>query len=298
MSWKGSFVALITPFTPSNGIDFLALENLLHWHLDKNTHGIILLGTTGENSTITDKERGEIISYAMQIIQKKIPLLIGVGTNCTARSIEYTMEAKDLGADGVLAVTPYYNKPSPEGCIAHFEKIAEVGVPVMLYHIPQRTNIVLELTTIQKLAQHPHITSIKEASKDVNFIEKIVQTTDLDVFCGEDTLTLDAMEKGAKGSVGVIANIIPDAWSKMLEYASEEKYTSAREILDLYTPLLEALSLEVNPQCIKYALSHIGKCRNLFRLPILAPNLAHQKVIEEALEYAGLYHKKNGEAVL
>jgi len=284
MQCKGSFVALITPFTHLNKVDYLCLENLLRWHLVQNTHGIVILGTTGEGPTISDLERKEIIRLTCEIVQKKVPVIVGTGTNNTQKSIEYTLEAKELGADGCLVVAPYYNRPTQEGCLAHFEEIAKANLPLIIYHHPKRTGLYLTLDTLQRLQECPNIIGIKDASADIEWIRKLIQCTSLKVLSGDDDRTFDALRLGAAGSISVIANLIPQSWASMHELALQKQFNAAKEIIDSYLPLLNALNLETNPQCVKYALSYLGKCNPYLRLPMILPRKENQKIVKEVLD--------------
>ncbi len=284
MNLEGSLVALVTPFTNDNEVDYHSLKKLILWHLEEKTSGIVILGTTAEVSTLGDSEKQKIIEYTCSIVQKKIPVIVGVGTNCTARTVAATRTAKELGADYGLVIAPYYNCPNQLGLVLHYQKAADEGLPLIIYHHPKRTGVQLDFDTLLELQKHPKITAIKDATGNLAWMEKIVTETKLKLFSGNDENTFEIMTKGAVGSISVVANLIPGEWSKMHKLLLDKKFEDAKLINDKYMPLIEALSFEVNPQGVKFALSLIKKyCLSDLRLPLIKPSFENQLKISEVL---------------
>lgn len=283
-SLSGSWVALVTPFTKENQIDIPTLKELIQWHIASPTDGIVCLGTTGESPTLSWEEKQVVIKTCIDTAQGKIPIMVGTGLNDTAKTVELTQMAKDLGAQAALVIVPYYNRPSEKGCWIHFEKVAEVGLPVILYHHPKRTGVSLSIWGIDYLYQQGYIQGIKEASGNLSWDEKLLHTSSIPFFSGEDSLTFPLLQKGAKGSISVIANLFPAYWKQLHDLCLQKNLAAAQNLLETLNPLLDALSLEVNPQGVKYALKLLGKCESSLRLPLIEPEPITQKAIEAALK--------------
>jgi len=284
MHLEGSLVALVTPFTNDNQVDFQSLEELILWHLEEKTDGIVVLGTTAESPTLNISEKQKIIELTCSKVQKKVPVIVGVGTNCTATTIENIKKAKELGADYGLVIAPYYNCPNQSGLILHYQKAADIGLPIIIYHHPKRTGVQIEFDTLLELQKHPNIIAIKDATGNLAWMEKIIKSTNLKLFSGNDDNTFEIMAKGATGSISVIANLIPKQWADMHRFLLDGKISDAELINYKYKSLLDVLSLDVNPQVVKFGLSLIKEyCLPDLRLPLIKPSLETQLRIKEAL---------------
>lgn len=287
--FSGVGTALITPF--KNGkIDYSALEGLIEFQIKSGVNAIILLGTTGEASTISERERGEVIAFAFEKIRKRVPLIVGTGTNNTEVSIRYSQNARALGADGLLLVTPYYNKASEGGLIKHYEAIAaSTDLPIILYNVPSRTGVSIPTSVYKALSYVPNITSIKEASGNISYLCDILDTCGdyFDIYSGNDDLTLPFLALGGKGVISVCSNIVPTKMTELCTSFFNGDLARAREIQLELNRLNKALFCEVNPIPIKCACSLLGLCENELRLP-LCP-CSKEDEIEQVLKVYGLF---------
>ncbi len=266
----GSGCALITPF--KNGeLDYEALGELIDFQIRNGTDAIILLGTTGEASTINEDERERLIPFAKEKIGGRVPLIVGTGTNSTEVSVRYTKMAERLGASACLAVTPYYNKATDNGLIEHYKKVAgSVDIPIILYNVPSRTGVSLSTRVYKELAPIPNIVAVKEASGSVTYMQKLICEfgSAFDVYSGNDDLTLTNLALGGKGVISVCANLTPSLMHQLCyEYASNN-IAKARELEYKLLPLIDELFKEVNPIPVKTALFLMGMVKNEFRLPL------------------------------
>jgi 4-hydroxy-tetrahydrodipicolinate synthase len=281
--FKGSIVAIVTPFKDDGEIDDAAFKELVDWHAEQGTNAIVCCGSTGEAPTLSSEEQLKIFEIALDVSKKRVPIIAGTGTYDTRKTVERTRKAKELGADGCLVVVPYYNRPTPEGCIAHFMEISKVDLPMIVYYHPGRTGVRLSAEVLAEIAKLPSVVAIKDCSGGLELIQAIQQISTIPIFSGDDPLTLAMMELGAVGGISVVANVIPKAWSEMIQSALQGNKERARELNALYTPLFQAMELETNPQCIKYAVSLLGKCKPYLRLPLLEPRQANKLMILQAL---------------
>ena len=281
--FKGSIVAIITPFTPEGEVDYEAFKELIDWHVAEGTHAIVCCGTTGEAPTLSSEEQMQIFKTAVDVSKKRVPIIAGTGTYDTRKTVEETRKAKELGVDGCLVVVPYYSRPTPEGCIAHYTEVSKVGLPIIVYHHPGRTGVSLSSEVLAEISKLSSVVAIKEASGGLELIQEIQKISDIPIFSGDDTLTFSMMELGAVGGISIVANLIPKAWKEMIESFLQGNKEQAREINTLYSSLVEAMVLETNPQCVKYAVSLLGKCHPHLRLPLLQPREAHKLMILQAL---------------
>lgn len=292
--FSGSIVAIVTPFGKNNKIDKNALSDLVAWHIDQKTDAIVCTGTTGEGATLSDREKVEVLDICLKASNKKIPIIAGTGTNDTKKSCQLTKKAKDMGADGVLAVVPYYNRPTQEGVIAHYSEIAKVGCPVIVYHHPGRTGVKLELSTFERISKIKNIVAIKEASGDLELIDKLLKASFLPLLSGDDATTVEVMIKGGKGVISVVANIVPSDWSRITKLCADKNFSEARFLINKYKLLCDSMFYETNPQCVKYSLSLMGKSTSYLRLPLLEPSLENkQKIKNILLDYHLIQDKKN-----
>lgn len=284
--FKGSIVAIVTPV--KNGkIDYKAFEKLVEFQIKNKTSGIVVCGCTGEPATMTMDEHKELVKYAVDIVNKRCPVIAGTGSNNTREAIELTEEAEKAGADGVLVITPYYNKPMPQGLYLHYKKIAEsVSIPVIIYNVPSRTGISILPETVCELSQIKNIVGIKEASGSLDQVSKIVSLCrkDFIVLSGDDSLTLPIMSVGGKGVISVAANIVPLQVAEMAESALKGDWARAQKLHIELFPIFKVLFIETNPIPVKAALGLMGLIHPEWRLPLTPPSDASLAKIKEVLK--------------
>ena|SRR3990167_2649219 len=283
--WKGSLVALVTPMKSDGMMDFVTLKKLLEWHALEQTDGIVLLGTTGESPTIREHERAQIIKLAVEVCRGQLPIIVGTGANCTYHAIEMTKQAYELGADAVLLVTPYYNKPTQEGLFQHFSAIAKaVPIPQILYNIPSRTACDMLPETVARLAQLKNIMAIKETVSDLARLAQIQALCDIDIFSGDDIRALGYIRQGAKGVISVAANLIPRAMHDLCVAALSGDWKKADEIDAKYRRFFELLFVETNPIPTKWAMFEMGLIEAGIRLPLTPLNARYHADLRAALQ--------------
>ncbi len=268
--FTGSGVALITPFT-ENGVNFDALGKLLDHVIGGKTDALFILGTTGEPSTMTRAEKESVIEYALQKVNKRIPVFVGSGGNNTADVTEWSRRCEAMGADGLLVVTPYYNKCTQNGVIAHYSVVSDaVNIPIVAYNVPTRTGFNMKPETIAKLADVKNVVAVKEASGDIDQLLEVARLTKnkLDFYSGDDSLTVPAMSIGAKGVISVAANVIPEKVHNMTKYCLENDYEKASEIQFEISPFVKSLFSEVNPIPCKKAMQLMGFDVGIPRMPL------------------------------
>lgn len=283
--FKGSGVAIITPFKDGN-VDLDAFRKLVLWHIENQTDAIIVCGTTGESATLTDDEKLSLFEVAVQTGKGQTMIIAGTGSNNTAHSIELSKKAESLGVDGLLLITPYYNKPTQRGMYAHFKAIAEsVKTPCILYNVPGRTSINLLPETVQELSGVKNIVAIKEASGDISQIAKVVELcpSDFIVYSGNDDQTLPILALGGLGVISVTANIIPFAIHNQVMRYLDGDQTVIKEMLDLRA-LHQAMFIESNPVPAKYALELMGLSSSEVRLPLVELEEKHKSYIKDVLK--------------
>ncbi|MDR1254953.1 MAG: 4-hydroxy-tetrahydrodipicolinate synthase [Puniceicoccales bacterium] len=260
-NFRGVYTALVTPFN-KGAVDFDSLQNLVDYQLKFGINGLVLLGTTGESVTLDDEERTQVLEFVVKKVDHRIPILVGTGSNCTRKAVQYTCEAAKLGADGMLVVAPYYNRPTQSGLCMHFEKIAaSTEKPICLYSIPSRCGIEIGVETIAKLREkYEHIIGVKEAGGSCNRVSQIVKALDKDfcVFCGDDSLTLPFFALGARGVISVASNLAVKPLVKMMDYALSNNLEAAADINRLFYPFFRALTVETNPVPVKQFLYRAG----------------------------------------
>lgn len=293
MKFKGTITALITPFI-NNELDEKGLTENIRYQISQGIDGILPLGTTGETATLTPEEQQRIISIAVKEAKGKVPIWVGTGTNCTRQTIEKTKLAKDLGADGVLIVTPYYNKPTQEGIFRHFEAIGtSVDIPILVYNIPGRCVTNIETPTLLRIAGLPNIVGVKEASGNVNQAGDVLSTIiekypDFSVFSGDDALTLPMMALGAVGVVSVVSNLLPKPITELVQASLEGDFDKARKIHFELLPLFKAAFIETNPVPIKTAMNLCGMPAGGCRLPLYKMTEENVKQLHQVLAYMNL----------
>lgn len=268
--FEGVATALITPFNRLGAVDYGSLKRLIKRQIALGANAVVVLGTTGEASTLTEKERDGVISAAVEEANGKVPIIAGVGSNDTAVSLKRNKRAKLLGADGGLAVAPYYNKTTQNGLIAHFFTVADGGLPIILYNAPSRCGVNIEPETYYELAKHPNIVGVKEAGDSTkNLCELSIISDKLAIYAGNDDSLIPVIGVGGKGVVSVVSNIIPDKLAKIYRLLTGGKAKEGKEEYFKYLKLIKLLFSEVNPIPVKYALSTLGLCDNRLRLPLL-----------------------------
>jgi 4-hydroxy-tetrahydrodipicolinate synthase len=269
--FKGSIVALVTPFTEPGEIDFKALDALLDFHLENGSDGLVVAGTTGESATLERQEVAALLTRVIERVAGKIPVLAGTGSASTRAAIEQTLVAAKLGADGALVVTPYYNKPPQAGLHAHFSAIADAsGIPIVLYNVPSRTAVDMLPETVERLSAHENIVGIKEAVRDVGRIEELCRRCgpDFCILSGDDHSCLESMLHGAHGVISVAANVVPKHLHALSMAALDDDRDRARQFQARLEALFDVLMIETNPIPVKWALSEMGLARPGVRLPL------------------------------
>ena len=283
---QGSLVALVTPLDQSGQVDFASLKNLIDWHITQGTNGIVSVGTTGESATLNINEHINVIDFTVRYVDKRVPVIAGAGANSTEEAIELSSESKLKGADYVLLVTPYYNKPNQKGLIAHYESIAnKVDIKQLLYNVPSRTACDLLPESVDILSKHPNIIGLKEAVSDKSRVLELIRLSknnDFLIFSGDDPTFMSSMKLGFDGVISVAANIIPNSISKICEFIKIEEYEDAYSLNDLYKHLYELLFVESNPIPVKWMMAQMGLIQNSIRLPLIdLDKTYHDEVLSE-----------------
>lgn len=280
---QGSIVALITPFLENEALDIESFKRLIHFQIEQGTKGLVIGGSTGESAALSSQELDLLISVAVKEARGRIPIIAGVGTNNTRLSAQKAQKAKDLGADACLAIFPYYNRPEFRGCLAHFKEIASSKLPLIIYYHPGRTGITLSMIELAEICSLPNVIGLKDCSgKPLQALE-VQNLCKKSLFSGDDGLTLPFIEGGAQGVIGVIGNLFPKQWNEVVEAALLGEIEKARGLYATLEPLCEALSLETNPHCIKYAMSLMGHSKPILRLPLVLPKNDVRKRLEEEI---------------
>lgn len=272
MIFKGSAVALVTPMTESGEINYYSLKELIDYQIASGTKAIVILGTTGESPTITNEEREKIIKFCVCLIDKRVPLIVGTGSNSTATAISLTKQAGELGADGALVVTPYYNKSNQDGIFLHYKKIAsETSLPIILYNVPSRTGTNILPETVLKLSKIKNIVGIKEASSNLNQVQELISIlpSDFAVYSGDDSLTLPILSIGGMGVISVTANVYPEQVQLVCDFAFSSDYSSARRMNLFLYDANKAMFFDVNPIPVKAYMNMVGFKVGKPRLPLL-----------------------------
>lgn len=280
--FQGVCTALVTPFL--NGqINYPMLERLLKRQLEAGIKSVLICGTTGEASTLTDEEKIQMFRRAKDFVGNDCLIIAGTGTNSTSRTVELSVAAQEEGVDGLLLVSPYYNKATEDGLLSHYLTAANhVNIPVILYNVPSRTGLDIPIPAYRKLAQHPNIAGVKEANKDITKITKICRTCgNFDVWAGNDDLIVPAMSVGAQGVVSVLSNVLPVETLAMTDAMLSGDLDTAMALQQELQPLIELLFCEVNPVPVKAAMKHIGYDCGECRLPLTKLSEANRKVFEE-----------------
>lgn len=289
---QGSIVAIVTPMFEDGSVDWKGLEKLVEWHIQQGTNSIVAVGTTGEASTLSMTEHTQVIKEVIRVANKRIPVIAGTGANSTHEAIELTKEAKELGADAALLVTPYYNKPTQEGLFQHYKAIAEaVDLPQILYNVPGRTGVDLLNETVIRLADIPQIVGIKDATGDVARGQELLEGLDgkhMIVYSGDDATAYQLMGCGAKGNISVTANVAPKEMSQVCEAALAGDQVKAESLNLQVANLHNILFCESNPIPVKWALHEMGLIGTGIRLPLTPLAEQYRTSLREALTTAGV----------
>ena len=290
--FTGAGVALITPMNDDGSVNYEKLRELLEFHVANKTDAIIICGTTGEASTLSDEEHLECIRFACEVINKRIPVIAGTGSNCTQSAIELSKEAEKSGVDGLLLVTPYYNKATQNGLKAHYKAIAkEVNVPIILYNVPSRTGTRLAPQTVVDLCHEvPNIVGVKDATGDISEVAELMCLAKgtVDVYSGNDDQIVPVLSLGGKGVISVLSNILPKETHDMVASYLEGDVAKSCEMQLKYFDLVKALFCEVNPIPVKKALNLMGMEVGSLRLPLTEMEDANAKRLEEEMRKAGV----------
>lgn len=287
--FTGSGVAIVTPFT-ENGVDFEKLTELLEFHVANKTDSIIICGTTGEASTMPDEEHLSVIEHAVKVINKRIPVIAGTGSNDTNHCIKLSQEAEALGVDGLLIVTPYYNKTSRLGLIKHYEAVADsVNIPIILYNVPGRTGMNIPVSTLKVLAKHKNIVGIKEASGNISYtVQVAAEVPELDIYSGNDDMIVPVMSLGGKGVISVLANVLPEETHELCASYLRGDVETAKNLQLKYLELVNCLFIEVNPVPVKTALNLMGMNAGKLRMPLCEMEEGNLAKLKQAMLDAGI----------
>lgn len=288
--FRGIATALITPLT-ADGIDYAQFGKLIDWQIDQGINALVICGTTGESSTLSDAEHRRAIAFACERVNGRVPVIAGTGSNETAYAVELTKSACADGADAVLVVTPYYNKTTQNGLVAMYNTIADASTkPVILYNVPSRTGIGIQPETYVKLAQHPNIAAIKEANSDIS---KIVETfalvgDQLDIYSGNDDQIVPILSMGGQGCISVLSNVVPKETVAITDQFFAGNVAEAARLQCQFMPLIRSLFCESNPIPVKAAMSALGFCENYLRLPLVPMEQDHYETMLQRMRALGL----------
>ena len=285
--FTGVGTALITPFTKSGALDEYAITQLAKRQIERGVHFLVPCGTTGETPTLSAAERRRVVELVLKAADGQVPVMAGAGGYDTQEVVHVAKEMQSIGVQGLLSVTPYYNKPTPEGLYAHFSKIAEATpLPIMLYNVPGRTGCNIDAATCARLATIPHVIGVKEASGNITQMVEICRAVPSNflVLSGDDALTLSLMAIGGKGLISVASNVAPAAIANMVEAAERGDFAGARQMHHFLVPLMLGNFIESNPGPVKYAMSVMGLCEEVYRLPVVSPRPATQEKIRAFLK--------------
>lgn len=287
--FKGVYTALITPFNEDAAIDEKSLESLVEFNIKEGISGLVPCGTTGESPTLSHEEHDRVIEMVVYFSRGRVPVIAGTGSNSTKEAVRLTQHAEEVGANAVLLVSPYYNKPTQEGLYRHFKTIANsTSLPCILYNIPGRCGVNIDLSTLLRIANEcKNVVGIKEASGNLEQIKETIRSfkdREFYVLSGDDNLTLDIIREGGHGIISVASNIVPSNMVKLTNYALEGNYERAQEINQYLSPLFKSLFIETNPIPVKYMLSRQKRCKEVYRLPLCEMSEEHKKQVDEVLE--------------
>lgn len=289
--FTGAGVAIVTPMNADGSINYEQFGRNIDFQIANGTDAIIVCGTTGESSTMTDDEHKECIRYCVDRVNKRVPVIAGTGSNDTSYAVQLSKEAESLGADAILSVTPYYNKTSQRGLVAHFTAIADsVNIPVILYNIPSRTGVNIAVETFKELSKHPNIVAVKEAGGNINYFAKIIEECGdaLDVYSGDDGMIVPVMSIGGKGVISVISNIMPKETHELCQYCLDNDFIKAGKLQIEYLELINNLFIDVNPIPVKEAMNIMGMNAGECRLPLVKMEQNKIDILSASMKKLGI----------
>ncbi len=298
--FKGAFTAMITPMLPDGSVDYDGFRENVKFQLEQGIDGLLPLGTTAETPTLDEDEEVDLIKIAVEEAKafektsgRKIPVVIGAGSNNTRDAVRYVERAKNMGADAVLVVAPYYNKPSQEGIFKHYEAVSKVGIPIIVYNIKGRSGVNINTDTLEKISELPNIIGVKEASGDINQIMEVIakiknKKNDFAVFSGDDSLTLSVVACGGDGVISVVSNLAPKLIAEFTNTALKGNFENARKLHYRLLPFFKAAFVDGNPTSIKYAMNYKGMKAGAVRLPLVEVKESAKKIIEAAIKESAL----------
>ena len=288
--FRGSFTALVTPFK-NGGLDEQAFRDLVDWQIAEGTHGLVPVGTTGESPTLSHDEHKQVVEWCVDQARGRVPVIAGAGSNSTAEAIDFSKHAEKAGADAVLIVTPYYNKPTQEGLYQHYRAVNDaIGIPIIIYNIPGRSIVDMAVDTMKRLYEFKNIAGVKDATANMARVsqQRAAMGADFNQMSGEDITALGFMAHGGNGCISVTSNVAPRLCADFQNACLKGDFAAALTLQDKLTPLHINLFCETSPAPIKYALSLIGKCANAVRLPMVPATERAQGLVREAMVHAGL----------
>ena len=286
--FEGAYTALVTPFRRDGSVDYDRLRELVELQIAGGIDGLVPVGTTGESPTLGMEEHVEVVRVVVEAAAKRAKVLAGTGANSTAEAIELTEKARELGVDGTLQVTPYYNKPTQAGLIRHFAAVADLGLPVVLYNVPGRSSCEIAVATIAELSRHPNVVGVKEAGGSVDRVSRIKAACGIEVLSGDDALTLPMMSVGAAGVISVASNVVPRAVADLVHAAAAGRWDEARQLHCKYYGVFTDLFLETNPIPIKAAMEMAGLGPAVYRLPLCEMGETNREKLRATLRKAGV----------
>jgi len=289
-SFRGSFTALVTPFA-NGSVDETAFRSLVDWQIAEGTDGLVPVGTTGESPTLSHDEHREVVEWCIEQARGRVPVIAGAGSNSTKEAIELARHAEESGADAVLVVTPYYNKPTQEGLYQHFKAINDaIGLPIIIYNIPSRSVIDMTVDTMKRLFELENIAGVKDATANVVRVsqQRAAMGEGFNQLSGEDATALGFMAHGGHGCISVTSNVAPRLCAEFQDACLAGNYQTARKLHEKLMPLHTALFVETNPAPVKYALSVLGKCADTVRLPMVLVTDKTKAAVRQAMVDAGL----------
>ncbi|RLI90937.1 MAG: 4-hydroxy-tetrahydrodipicolinate synthase [Candidatus Altiarchaeales archaeon] len=291
MEIKGLFTAIVTPFDKRGNLDEEGLRENIEFQIENGVDGIVAVGTTGESATLTEEEHKRVLEISLDQVNDRCLVIGGTGSNNTAEALNYTKHAYDIGLDAVLMITPYYNKPTQEGLYRHYKKIADsIDIPIILYTVPSRTMVNIEVETTKRLSEIPNIVAIKDASGDLNQVSREIMECggDFSVLSGDDSLNLPIIALGGKGAISVASNIVPKMMSEFIHSALNGDFKRARELHYRLYPLFRVLFIETNPAPVKAAMEMMGMPSGNPRLPLVEVSKESKERIKNVLESLNL----------
>lgn len=289
--FTGAAIAIITPMNSDGSVNYEKLGELIDNQIENSTDAIVICGTTGEASTMTDDEHLECIRFTVERTAKRVPVIAGTGSNDTGYAVKLSKEAEAVGADALLLVTPYYNKTTQKGLISHFTAVADaVSIPIILYNIPGRTGMNIEISTMKELAKHKNIVAVKEASGNISYAARLIAECGdmIDVYSGNDDMIVPLMSLGAKGVISVLSHVIPKETHMMAQYCLDNNFAEAAKLQIGYLDLINSLFIEVNPIPVKEACNLMGQEVGACRLPLVEMTDEHKAILADSLKKHGL----------